>query len=178
MIAVQILLRENIRKTKYHDGCESRPQQATLAEYCGEMKAHMSFPVYFVDIRLAAIREVRLPKERPDQEIRRLLDCREPGSIISPENLFVYFAQHGESSGAHSLANFEGIRNSITGNMIIGGADSSGHLYRPRLPITDVARRIELIRPYLDPVPHGGKSRGSKIDFQIRIARQTLVVQQ
>ena len=135
----------------------------------------MSFIVYFVDIRLAAIRETRLPKHEPHPEICRLLDCSEFVTVYSPDELTIFSAQHAQRPVWHGLANIQGIPELIVGNIVIAGPHRGGSFQGPHLSINDVAQKIELIRPLLDPVQVPGTEREQ--EFKIRISRQRPFVQ-
>lgn len=91
---------------------------------------------------------------------------------MSPDSYTVLFDENGLRRGLLKVAEIEGFRTPLGGNLIITGVDNDGELSWPKLSLFDFAKKVTIIRPVLDPVVSRDLNGVVATSFKIRIVRQ------
>lgn len=132
----------------------------------------MSFMAYFVDARAASIQIVTIRHSSAEAEIRGLIGSPAARRLPIKDHHLVFHDGKGLMRGMQSVSEIEGMKHLLGGNFVITGLEMTGRLTSPLLPVAELARRIRIVRPILDPVVPSGDSVAAQITFRIRIVRQ------
>lgn len=130
------------------------------------------FMAYFFDAQSAEIIPVEIRSDRQCEEIRRLIGCEQAEAIRLDDAHVVLCDQDGLGTGLHGVVEIDGFSQPLGGNLIIAGLED-GELTAPKVPLDEVADRIDVVRPVLDPQTQLDSYRRTRpLDFAIRLVRQ------
>lgn len=129
------------------------------------------FMAYFFDAQSAEIIPVKIVRERQCKEICGLIGCQQVDAILLDEAHVILCDQDGLSTGLQGVAEINGVPQPLGGNLIIAGM-ADGKLTTPKMPLDEVANRIDVVRLVMDPETHLESHRRTRpLDFAIRLVR-------